>query len=68
MRFLVECTSRDIITLLIEDYKIDREKAMNLLFTSNTYKILENPDSGLYYQSPYYVYNFLQEELKNVTK
>ncbi len=65
MRFLIECTSRDIIRLLVEDYGVSRDEAMDMLFTSNTYKILENKDSGLYYQSPYYVYELLQKEISD---
>ena len=35
-----------------------------VLYTSETFERLQDDDTGLYYQSPGYVYSFLQNELK----
>ncbi|MCD8385813.1 MAG: hypothetical protein LUD17_02860 [Bacteroidales bacterium] len=52
----------------MKDYKLTQAEAMDLLYTSKTFKILENPESGLYYQSSLYVYDFLQEEMQGMKR
>jgi len=61
-RFLIECLSRDLIIMLMEDHHMDMKAAMDTLYTSETYKKLENEKTGLYYQGPVYVMSFLQQE------
>ena len=64
-QYMVECTTRDIINLLIEQEDVDMQTAIDMVYTSRTYRLLTNADSGLYFQSPYYVYEVLREELKS---
>lgn len=40
------------------------DEAADQLYNSRTYNLLENEDSGLYYQSAVYVFDMLQEELE----
>ncbi len=68
MRFMIECMARDIVIFIMKDYKLTQAEAMDLLYTSKTFKILENPESGLYYQSSLYVYDFLQEEMQGMKR
>lgn len=63
VRFLVECLSTELAQMLMRDYNWDIDKALDVLYSSNTYTLLENPQSGLYYQGAVYVYGFLQEEI-----
>lgn len=63
VRFLVECLSTELAQMLMRDYSWDIDKALDVLYSSNTYTLLENPQSGLYYQGAVYVYGFLQEEI-----
>ena len=37
---------------------------IEVLYTSETFERLQEDATGLYYQSPGYVYSFLQNELK----
>ncbi len=39
-------------------------EALDMVINSETYEILRNERSGLYYQSPLYVFDFLVNELR----
>lgn len=62
-QYMVECTTRDVINLLVERNGYDMQKAVDLVYMSNTYQSLKNANSGLYFQSPHYVYELLMKEL-----
>ena len=47
----------------MEKYGYTLEKAMDTLYNSETFARLQDADTGLYYQSPGYVYSFLNSEL-----
>ncbi len=61
--YMIECMTRDIILLLMEKRNMDLEHALNTFYTSDTYSKLHDEKTGLYFQSPHYVYNFLENEL-----
>ena len=42
---------------------MDLEHALNTFYTSDTYSKLHDEKTGLYFQSPHYVYSFLENEL-----
>lgn len=65
VRFLVECLSKELIELLMQDYNWDIEKAIDVLYSSNTYAKLEDSRTGLYYQGAVYVYSYLKEEIED---
>ena len=56
--------SVEIAGFLVDDYKYPPEEAIDVLYTSETFDRLQDDSTGLYYQSPGYVYSFLQNELK----
>lgn len=56
--------SVEIAGFLIDDYNYSPEEAIDVLYTSETFERLQDDATGLYYQSPGYVYSFLQNELK----
>lgn len=56
--------SVEIAGFLIDDYNYSPEEAIDVLYTSETFDRLQDDATGLYYQSPGYVYSFLQNELK----
>lgn len=60
---MVECTTRDLINFLVERDGFEVQKAIDLVYTSHTYNLLKNASSGLYFQSPHYVYEILREEI-----
>ena len=53
--------------LLIEnDNSLSIEQALSIVVNSETYKNINNDNTHLYYQSPYYVYSFLNGELSTI--
>ena len=60
--YMVECNARDIALMLMEDENISIEEALRLLYASKTYENLKRKDTGLYFQSPGYVYEYLRRE------
>ena len=63
-QFLIECLTDSLIQMLMEDHDYDIPTAMHTLYTSDTYRKLENERTGLYYQSAVYLYDMLNEELE----
>ena len=63
IQFLIECLTEDLIAMLMDAYGVSLDEAADQLYNSRTYSLLENEDSGLYYQSAVYLFDMLQEEL-----
>lgn len=50
--------------LLVEDSKAQTSpEALGMVINSETYQLIMKDHTALYYQSPRYVYSFLQNEL-----
>lgn len=62
--YMVECNARDIALMLMEEKNISIEEALRLLYSSKTFENLKNKNSGLYFQSSGYVYEYLRREWK----
>ena len=62
-RYLKEALSKDLILLLMEKKGLSMDEAFRRYYSSKTFEKIEDPATGLYYQSPGYVYSYLQEEL-----
>ena len=60
----IEGIAKDIVLLLMKDFDMDMKEALRTLYTSDTYTKLQDPKTGLYFQSPQYVYAFLKNELQ----
>jgi len=65
IEYMNECMARDLAVMLVEDYHISIPEALDIFYNSETYEKLQDARTGLYFQSPVYVYDFLQNELKN---
>lgn len=65
--FMVETQTRELITRLMEERSLTMREAMDVVYNSKTYSALNNLDTGLYFQSPAYVYDVLEEELTKTT-
>lgn len=56
---------KNLALLLQEDNpSLSMEQALSWVINSDTYQRVLNDNSRLYYQSPRYVYSFLDNELK----
>lgn len=58
IEFMIECLSSEIIQILMEEWQYDITQAMDVYYNSDTFEQLSNPNTGLYYQSAGYVYDF----------
>jgi len=58
-----EDMSEELIKLLMINWHYSLDEAMNVLYNSDTFSRLEDDNTGLYYQSPGYVYSYLNQEL-----
>ena len=63
IQYMNECMMRDITMMVIEKYNVSLAEALDLVYNSETYMKLQDPRTGLYFQSPVYVFDFLQKEL-----
>lgn len=61
--YQIECTTRDLADRLVGDFSMTVPKALRVVYNSETYEKLINPKTGLYFQSPLYVYDFLKNEV-----
>ena len=64
-QFLIEFLGKEVTKLLMEEYGWDVRTAMDTFLRSDTYALVENEDTGLYYQSPAYIFSLLQDELNS---
>lgn len=62
--FMINCISTDIVGFLMADYKKSLEESLNILYDSETFQKLNDPNTGLYFQSSRYVYQFLTTEIE----
>ena len=52
----------------MEDNKITMEEAMDIVYNSKTFELLNDFKTHLYYESSSYVYEYLKEELSGDNK
>ena len=61
--FMIECITTELVEYVIEDFGMDLATAMRMVYNSTTYSKLTDLATGLYYQSPGYVYDDLEREI-----
>ena len=63
IQYMNECMMRDLAMMLIKKYNVSLSEALHVLYNSETFEKLQDERTGLYFQSPVYVFDFLQKEL-----
>ena len=63
IQYMNECMMRDLAMMLIKKYNVSLSEALDILYNSETCEKLQDERTGLYFQSPVYVFDFLQKEL-----
>jgi hypothetical protein len=63
IQLLKDDLSSELAGYLVDDYHYTPQEAIDVLYTSETFERLQDNATGLYYQSPGYVYSFLHNEL-----
>jgi len=62
-QYLKEGLVADLVNKVMVDYHLDMEKALDVVYSSDLFEKLSDPDTGLYKEGPAYVYSFLKDEL-----
>ncbi len=63
IQFQIECLSTELAEMLMDKYDWDMKHSLDVLYSSETFKKLCDPECGLYYQGAVYVFSYLQDEL-----
>lgn len=62
-KYMKESASADLVEMLTQDFGMSMQEALDVFYNSETYVKLNNPATGLYFQSSKYVYSYLKNEL-----
>ncbi len=62
--FQVECLSTELVELLMQKYGWRMKKALDELYSSETYKRLCEPACGLYFEGAVNVLSYLENEIE----
>ena len=64
IQFIIESDVEELVSFLMKDYKLTLIDAFDKMYNSEIYTKLCDTKTGLYIQSPAYIYEYLKEELK----
>jgi len=62
-QYLKEGLVADLVDRVMVDYHLDLENALDVVYSSEIFRKLSDPATGLYKEGPAYVYSFLKDEL-----
>ncbi|NPD81047.1 hypothetical protein HPS57_03530 [Prevotella sp. PINT] len=62
LNFMIDSRVEALVGFLMEDKNMSLLDAFDRVYNSRTYRLLSNPQTGLYYQSAGYIYSYLEEE------
>ena len=54
---------KDLIARLMDERYLSMQEAFDLVYNSRLFEKLNDPKTGLFFQSSGYVYSYLQEEI-----
>ena len=54
-----------VIELIAEKYSLSIEEARNRLYSSELINLIDDDETGLYGESPLYVFSLFEQEIKN---
>ncbi len=60
---MMEYMVQDLVEMLTETQGIEYDQAMHTIYDSEIYEKLLDAETGLYRESPAYVYGLLQDEM-----
>lgn len=66
IEYMNEAMLRDLSVRLSNERLITLSEALSIIYNSKVFICLNNAETGLYYQSPNYVYWHLEQELNNL--
>lgn len=63
-QYLKESLVADLVDLVMVDYHVDLEKALDLVYSSEVFQKLSDPATALFKEGPVYLYSYLKDELE----
>lgn len=54
---------QDLVEIIVDTQKIEYDEAMAMLYSSSVYDKVLDTETGLYRESPAYVYGLFQDEM-----
>ena len=62
-KYMKEHITKCLISMLMEQEKVSLREAFDIVYNSDTFAKLSDPETGLFFQSPGYVYSYLESEI-----
>lgn len=62
-KHLIEYMIQDLVEIIVDTQKIEYDEAMAMLYSSSVYDKVLDTETGLYRESPAYVYGLFQDEM-----
>ena len=60
---IIEFLIQDIVDMIAEDQNIEYDEAMNKFYYSEIFEKLQEQETGLYLESPEYIYDLFKDEM-----
>ena len=60
---IIEYIVQDIVDMLATDQNIEYDEAMNKFYNSEVFEKLQDKETGLYLESPEYIYDLFKDEM-----
>ena len=60
---MIEYMVQDLVEMLTEKQRVEYDEAMRIVYDSKIYEKVADTETGLYRESPSYVFGLLQDEL-----
>lgn len=60
--YLIAYIVDQMTQFLVADFKLDVVSALNVIYNSKVYDLVQDKDNELYIQSPSYIYELLKKE------
>ncbi len=64
IQFQLECLTGELTEMIVEKYGWEIPTALDVLYNSETYRKISDPECEMYYQGAVYLFSFLQNEIE----
>ena len=65
IQYLIDSNLEQVVSMQMSESQSSLEDALNVVYNSKWFQTLNNPDTGLYFQSALYNYELLKEEFNS---
>lgn len=63
--FLIEVNTQDVLKYIVTDTQLSVADAMRRFYASEVFEKLQDSETGLYLESPAYIYSIFKSEMQN---